>query len=170
MNKPNIPAGHNTVNSFIITKDAPKLIRFLEKVFNAKEDPAAHTLDTDGLLLHSELAIGDSIVMVADTKPGWPFTPSLLRVYVYDVDETLKRAKELGAKIVTEPTDFYGDVFSRFVDPWNNLWWVFKHNPQPGGTADWEGAGEEVAASWEPSKEMKYIHDTLLKAMEHLGK
>jgi len=93
MNKPSIPSGHNTVNPFIITKDAPKLIGFLEKVFDAKEDPAAHTLDTDGLLLHSELAIGDSIVMVADVKPGWPFTPSLLRVYVDDVDETLKRAK-----------------------------------------------------------------------------
>jgi len=71
---------------------------------------------------------------------------------------------------VTEPTDFYGDVFSRFIDPWNNLWWVFKHNPQPESTAGWQGADEEMEGSWEPSEEMKYIHDTLLKAMEHLGK
>ncbi|MEX0896053.1 MAG: VOC family protein [Patescibacteria group bacterium] len=131
MKKPNIPKGHNTANSFIITKDASKLIEFLQEVFGATEDPAAHTVDNDGLLIHSELAIGDSIVMVGDTKPGRPFTPSLLRVYVDDVDGTLKRAKKLGAKIVTEPTDFYGDVFSRFTDPWNNLWWVFKHNPRP---------------------------------------
>lgn len=168
MRNPAAPKGHNTVNSFIITKNASKLIRFLEEVFGAKEDKAAHTLDDDGLLLHADLQIGDSVVMVLDSKPGWPFTPSLLQVYVDDVDATLGRAEKLGAKIVTKPTEFYGDIFSRFIDPWGNLWWVYKHQQQ--AHTNWEADSADSNESWEPTKEMRYIRDTLLDAMKHLGK
>jgi PhnB protein len=168
MHKPNAPKGHNTINSFIVTKYAPKLIRFLEEVFGAKEDETAHTVDEDGLLLHSDLQIGDSVVMVLDAKPGWPFTPSLLQVYVDDVEATLARAKKLGATIVTKPTDFYGDTFSRFVDPHGNLWWVYKHNQK--AEAAWDADGAAGDEAWEPSDEMRYIHDTLLDTMKNLGK
>ena len=162
-----VPEGYNTINPFVITREALKTIEFLKAVFDAKEDMAAHTVDTDGLLLHSELIIGNSRVLIAETKPDWPFTPSLLQVYVDDVEATLKRAEELGAKIVTKPTDFYGDVFSRFVDPWDNLWWVYRHNPQSG--VSWEEDTNSTSGSWEPTKEMQYIHDTLLEAMKNLG-
>ena len=168
MHIPKLPDGYNTVNPFVITKDAPAYIEFVKEVFGAKEDPAAHTMDTDGLLLHAELTIGNSRIMVADTKPSWPTTPSLLQVYVDDVEVTLARAKKEGAAVVTEPTDFYGDIFSRFIDPWNNLWWVYQHIPQPQSEVQWDGASGET--SWEPSKEMQYIHDTLLEAMERLNK
>jgi uncharacterized glyoxalase superfamily protein PhnB len=84
--------------------DAPNFIEFIEKVFGAKEVTEAYTMDTDGLLLHSEFTIGGSRVIVADTKEGWPFIPSLLQIYVEDVEETLQRAEELGARIVTRPT------------------------------------------------------------------
>lgn len=170
MHTPKLPKGYNTVNPFIITKDAPQLIEFLKDVFDAEEDPASRTMDTDNLLLHCELTIGNSRVMVADTKPNWPSSPSLLQVYVDDVEATLARAKKHGAEIVTKPTDFYGDTFSRFIDPWGNLWWVYQHNPQPEGEAQWDAAEGDEAATWEPSEEMQYIHDTLLDAMEKLGK
>ncbi|CAG0937456.1 hypothetical protein TFLX_06386 [Thermoflexales bacterium] len=163
-----MPEGYHTINPFIITKDATKLIGFLETVFGAKEVQEAHTLDTDGLLLHSEFKIGDSTVMVADTKAGWPFTPSLLQIYVEDVDATLKRAEALGARIVTKPTDIYGDIFSRFVDPWDNLWWLYQHK----GEINWEeNTSAEGNATWNTeSSELNYIHDTLLETMKHLGK
>lgn len=164
----NVPEGYNTINPFIITKGARKLMEFLEKVFGAKEVKEAFTMDTDGLLLHAELRIGNSTVMLADTKEGWPFTPSLLQIYVEDVEQTLQRAEELGAKIVTQPTDFYGDVFSRFVDPWDNLWWVYQHT----GQINWE---ENTVATDEPtwsseSSELNYIHETLLETMKRLGR
>ena len=164
----NVPEGYNTINPFIITKDAIKFIEFLEKVFGAKEIREARTMDTDGLLLHSEFKIGDSTVMVADTKEGWPFTPSLLQVYVDDVEKTLQRAEELRAKIVTKPTDFYGEIFSRFVDPWDNLWWVYQHK----GEINWEeNTNTDNDASWATeSSELNYIHDTLLETMKRLGK
>jgi PhnB protein len=164
---PPLPEGYNTINPFIVTRDALKTIEFLKTVFGATEDMAAHTIDTDGLLIHAELIIGNSRVLLADTKPGWPFTPSLLQVYVGDIEATLKRAEELGAKIVTKPTDFYGFNFSRFVDPWDNLWWVYQHNPQSG--ASWE-EGTSTSESWEPTEEMLYIYDTLLETMRNLGK
>lgn len=162
------PPGYNTINPFIITKEAMKLIEFLEKVFGAKEVQEARTMDTDGLLLHSEFKIGDSTVMVADTKDGWPFTPSLLQIYVEDLEQTLQRAEELGAQIVTRPTDIYGDLFSRCVDPWSNVWWVYQYK----GEINWdEVASAEDDVNWNAeSSELNYVHDTLLETMKHLGK
>jgi PhnB protein len=163
-----VPEGYHTINPFVITKGAINFIEFLEKVFGAKEAPEARTMDTDGLLLHAELVIGDSRVLVADTKEGWPYTPGLLQIYVEDVEKTLKRAEEMGARIVTRPTDVFGDLFSRFVDPWDNLWWVYQHQ----GETNWEeqpDAGNDAAWNTE-SSELQYIHETLLETMKRLGK
>jgi uncharacterized glyoxalase superfamily protein PhnB len=162
-----VPEGYNTINPFIITKDAIKFNAFLKNVFGAKERKEAYTMDTDGLLLHSELEIGNSVIMVADRKEGWPFVPSLLQVYVDDVERTLRRAEELGAKIVTMPTNVYGDIFSRFVDPWDNLWWVYQHT----GEIHWEANTDaQEEATWATgSSELNYIHETLLETMNHLG-
>lgn len=164
----NVPEGYNTVNPFIITKEARKLIEFLIEVFGVKEVKEAHTLDTDGLMLHAEVRVGNSTIMLADTKEGWPFTPSLLQIYVEDVEKTLQRAEELGARIVTRPTDFYGDIFSRFVDPWDNLWWVYQHNEE----ISWEeNTSTDNDATWATeSRELNYIHDTLLETMKRLGR
>jgi PhnB protein len=171
---PAAPEGYATVNPFIITHDANGLIDFLKRVFGATERPEARTMDGDGLLLHAELAIGNATIMFGERKPGWPFTPSLLQVYVDDVEATLGVARQLGATVVTEPTDFFGDTFSRFRDPWSNLWWVYRHGGQ-----SWAGDGESAdrtgdaattgAAEWEQtSPELTYIHDTLLTAMRQL--
>lgn len=126
---PDAPAGANTVNPFIITGDAATVIGFIADVFGAEDVPEARTLDTDGLILHSELRLGDSLLMVADRKPGWPFTPAFTRVYVDDVEATLARAQARGARIVTRPTGFFGETLARFQDPSGNLWWVCRHDP-----------------------------------------
>jgi uncharacterized glyoxalase superfamily protein PhnB len=104
-NIPAAPAGYATGNPFIITHDANGLIDLLKQVFGATERPEARTLDHDGLLLHAELAVGNATIMFGERKPGWPFTPSLLQVYVDDVEATLGVARQLGATVVTDPTD-----------------------------------------------------------------
>jgi PhnB protein len=68
-----------------------------------------------GLLLQAELVVGNATIMFGERKPGWPFTPSLLQVYVDDVEATLDVARQLGAIVVTEPTAFFGDTFSGSV-------------------------------------------------------
>jgi PhnB protein len=115
-----------------ITHDANGLTDFLKQAFGATERPEARTMDNDGLLLHAELVIGNGTIMFAERKPGWPFTPSLLQVYVDDVEATLDVARQLGTTVVTKPTDFFGDTFSRFRDPWGNLWWVTITAARPG--------------------------------------
>lgn len=177
------PAGSNTINPFLMTDDAARIIAFLIDVFGAVDVAEARTLDTDGLILHSELRIGDSVITIADRKPDWPFTPGFVQVYVDDVEATLERAQRLGARIVTRPTDFFGDTFSRFSDPSGNLWWVYRHEPQAAsewsaesdaeGGADWEADGADGAAGAEDwsdfsSPELEYIHESLVAAMSAL--
>jgi len=171
---PAAPAGSNTVSPFIMTDNAAGLIAFVVDVFRAVDVAEARTLDADGLVLHSELLIGDSLITIADRKSDWPYTPAFTRVYVDDVPSTLERAVAAGGRLVTEPTDFWGDVLSRFADPYGNLWWVYQHNPQ--ATWDDSSAGEptgqawddgEADASWEAytTPELEYIHSTLVEAM-----
>ena len=180
MTIPAAPTGYKTVNPFVITADAAGLIEFVTAVFGGKEVPEAHTLDDDGLILHSEVVIGDSIVMIADRKPDWPVTPGLLQVYVDDVPATLAAAVERGARVVTDPTEFFGDVLSRAVDAWGNLWWIYQHSGEEqswGADADaaeaWDASGDTAdAADWssEATPELTYIHDTLLEAMRGLAR
>lgn len=167
MSAPRAPEGYKTVNPFVITEKASELIRFLTEVFAAEELPDARTIDHDGLLLHAEVRIGDSIVMLAERKPDWPATPGLLQVYVDDLDAALDAARRLGATVVTEPTEFFGAQLSRFVDPWRNLWWVYRQGedaPTEWSDESWEadagGDGEEWA-----SPELDYINSTLTTAM-----
>ncbi|GAA4894926.1 putative glyoxalase superfamily protein PhnB [Stackebrandtia albiflava] len=160
-----IPAAtrHNTVNGFIIAKDAAGLIEFLTEVFDGREDLEAHTPDwyaDDGTLIHAEVRIGNSLLMVADRKPDWPFTPAMTQVYVSDAAQTLRRAVGRGATVVTEVSPFYGGLdIARFLDPWGNLWWLFAP------AAD--DAGEESSPESSDS-EPGPVYTTLLDAMRRL--
>ncbi len=172
---PHAPAGSNTVNPFIITDQAIELIDFLIGVFGATDVPAARTIDKDGLVLHAELHLGDSLLMLADRKPDWPFTPALTRVYVNDIEATLARAEARGARVVTRPTDFFGDKLARFQDRSGNLWWVYQHDPAA-TDQDWTTASDEPAEwsqdtdDWTAfsTPELDYIHQTLMDAMHTL--
>jgi uncharacterized glyoxalase superfamily protein PhnB len=178
---PAAPVGSATVDPFIWTDDAAGLIRFLLDVFDATEVPEARTADTDGLVLHSEVRIGDSMITIADRKPQWPYTPAFVRVYVEDPAATLERAAAAGARIVTTPTEFWGDVLARFADPFGHLWWVYKHNPptttwddgestDTGTTSDGDGTQPGAEQAWESfaTPELTYVHSTLMEAMAAL--
>lgn len=120
------PSGYGDVTPFVIAKNSKDLLMFLEKAFGAV------TLSTvpnaDGSVGHAETKIGDSIVMMFDTKAGWPETPAFLRLYVVDCDQTHTQAIKAGATSVTEPTDMaWGDRVSRVKDPSGNIWWLMSH-------------------------------------------
>lgn len=154
----------NTVNGFIIAKGAAGLIEFLTEVFDGVENPEAHTPDwyaDDGTLIHAEVRIGNSVIMVADRKPDWPFTPALTQVYVTDADQTLRRAVDRGATVVTEVSPFYGGFdIARFRDPWGNMWWLFAP-----ATAD--DAQVEATSDWSDPQPGP-VYTTLLTAMRQL--
>jgi uncharacterized glyoxalase superfamily protein PhnB len=160
------PRGENTVNGFVVVDGAAPFIDFLVAVFDANERAEARTPDFyagDGTLIHAEVKIGNSLLMVADRKAGWPFTPALTQVYVADPEETMRRAVERGATVVTPVSPFYGGYgIARFLDPWHNLWWLFfpaaETNP---------AAGEE--SGWEESTEPGTVYTTLLETMVTLA-
>lgn len=168
MNSTLTPPGFSTLNPVLIIRDPDGLIAFLRAVFGGEEHHDVRTVDIDGLLLHAELEIGGTTLTIAERKPDWPFLPQLTQIYVADVEGVLARATERGARIVTEPTDFFGTVFSRMLDPWGNLWWVYRHGEPP--ELDWEAEDDAGADATEWSDpDLAYIHRTLLEAMPALG-
>lgn len=171
--KINVPKGSNFVNALIATKDTRELIKFLEKVFGAKEDKNAFAVsETDGKVFNSSITIGESSIIVFDRKEGWKHTPSLLQVYVNNIDEKIETAKSLGATVVTIPTDFYGGKLARFIDPQGNLWWLFELSEY--NEADWEvtedsNNDENAVWSLDNDSSMTYIHNSLVDAMKKLN-
>lgn len=175
MSVPAAPEGYATVNPFIITSDADDLVRFLVDVFGGEERADARTIDDDGLLLQAEVRVGTTTIMLAERKPDWPFTPSLLQVYVDDLESVLSRATARGARLITRPTDFFGTSFARFQDAGANIWWVWQHGEmvwdEASGAQDWSESGSEEGPDegWgSVSPDLAYIHDTLLEAMSGL--
>lgn len=171
MSLPAAPEGYATVNPFIITAGADEVTQFVIDVFGGEERPEARTIDEDGLLLQAEVRVGTTTIMLAERKPDWPFTPSMLQVYVDDLDAAVERALARGGRLVTQNTDFFGTQFARVQDPSANLWWIWQH-----GDAVWdadqggnEWTTEAADQGWgEISPELVYIHDTLLEAMTSL--
>jgi PhnB protein len=161
-----LPEGYNTVNFFIIVKGgATNFIEFVEKVFGGIEDRQARTPDKDGLLIHAEIRVGDSTIMVADSKPDWPFTPAFPQVYVKDSQAVLDRAEQEGAKVLTEVSDFYyGMKLARFKDSWGNIWWLFERGVTPEKT----DVEVEADVSWHDKKPSR-VYTTLMEAMRDLG-
>ncbi len=117
------PTGYSSVSPYLVVDGADGTIDFLKRVFGASElrrypDPA-------GKVMHAEVRIDDTVVMIADGGGGWPPIPSHVHVYVPDVDATYRTALEAGAKSVQEPVkkddeDKRGGV----KDAGGTTWWI----------------------------------------------
>ncbi len=116
-----IPDGFHSVTPYLIVEGVPGLIDFLKAAFDAKE---IHRTDLpDGRVMHAQLQIGDSMVMMGEAMEGLPAKPASLYLYVHDADAVYKRALEAGAESLMEPADqFYGDRNAGVKDPTGNTW------------------------------------------------
>jgi len=122
-----IPDGFHTVTPYITVRNAGKVIAFLKAAFNAEmdHDPIKRP---DGSVMHTNVRIGNSRVMIADEMEGMKATPSTLYLYVPDVDMVYQRAVKAGGETIMEPTDmFYGDRSGGVKDPSGNSWFVATH-------------------------------------------
>jgi uncharacterized glyoxalase superfamily protein PhnB len=117
------PVGYSSVSPYLIVNGASRTIDFLVRVFDAVE--LRRFPDAAGRILHSEVRIGDSVVMIADAGEGWPPMPAHVHVYMPDVDATYKRALEAGAVSVQEPVQ-KGDPDKRggVRDAGGTTWWI----------------------------------------------
>jgi PhnB protein len=124
-NVKSIPEGYHTVTPFLVLKDAHRALEFYAKAFGAEERFRMKT--PDGKVSHSEIQIGDSIVMVTDAMHE-PVTSASIYLYVPDVDAVFKRAVGAGAQAAMQPTDmFWGDRFGRVTDPFGVRWAIATH-------------------------------------------
>jgi PhnB protein len=117
------PENYSTVSPYLIVKDAAQTIKFLEGTFGAKV--LRLFPDADGRLMHAEVRIDDTVIMVADSAPEWPPIPSYVHIYVVDVDTTYSRALQLGAISVQEPVKKQDeDKRGGVKDLGGTTWWI----------------------------------------------
>ena len=129
-----IPKEYHVVTPGLCVQNAPGFIAFCKKVFGAK---VPVVLKGPGKsIMHAEVAIGDSRVMVGEETPGWPSksaktlggTPVALMVYVVNCDAVFKKAVAAGATVRMPCADmFWGDRYGQIEDPFGNVWSIATH-------------------------------------------
>jgi uncharacterized glyoxalase superfamily protein PhnB len=134
MAKP-IPDGYHTVTPGLTVKNGARMIDFYKQALGAQERMRMH--GPDGVsIMHAELQIGDSILMLSDEMPEMGCLSPVSRggatgslfLYVADVDAAFQRAVSAGAKVVMPVTDmFWGDRFGTVEDPSGHRWGLATH-------------------------------------------
>ena len=129
-----IPEGYHTLTPYLTVRDAARAIEFYKKAFGAEDRGAMK--GPDGKIMHAELKIGDSIIMLADEFPQYgvvaPETvggsSSGLHIYVEDVDGAFDRAVKAGAVTEMPVADmFWGDRYGKLKDPFGHKWSIATH-------------------------------------------
>lgn len=117
------PERHHTVNPALIVHDVPRLVDFLVRTFDAVE--LQRMALSDGTVVHAEVMIDDSLVMIMAPGRGSAPMPCSLGIYADDVDATYERAIAEGARSLQKPADqFYGHRTGRIEDPAGNHWTI----------------------------------------------
>ena len=129
-----IPEGYHSVTPYLIVKGAAQALEFYKKALGATE--VMRLADPTGKVMHAEIKIGDSIIMLADEFPEmgaksartFGGSPVSLMVYVEDVDARVAQAVAAGAKL-TRPVanQFYGDRTGGVDDPFGYHWYLATH-------------------------------------------
>jgi len=122
-----VPDGYHTVTPYLTVRNAPKVIEFLRQAFGA-EISLEPIKRPDGTIMHAQVTIGDSRIMIADESEMAKATESSLYLYVPNVDSVYQRAVKAGGNTIMEPTDmFYGDRSGGVKDPSGNSWFIATH-------------------------------------------
>lgn len=129
-----IPKGYHIVTPHIVVRGASEAIEFYKAAFGAKE--RNRMAGPDGKLMHAEIQIGDSILMLSDEFPEMGSrspqslggSPSGLMIYTKNVDALFERATKAGAKVQMPVADmFWGDRYGKLEDPYGHSWAVATH-------------------------------------------
>jgi PhnB protein len=121
-----IPDGYHSVTPYLVVQGVPTLIDFLKQAFDAQE--TMRMPRPDGAIMHAEVRIGDSAVMMGEAMGEFKPMAGSIHLYVEDTDATYQRALQAGATSVMEPVDqFYGDRSAGVKDPVGNHWWIATH-------------------------------------------
>jgi PhnB protein len=116
------PDGYNSVSPYFIVDGAQRFIDLLKQIFGA-EELRRYDLP-DGSIMHAEVKIDDSVIMLGDSSEKYPPVPIVIHVYVPDVNATFDLAIEAGCEVVQTPKANDGDPDTRgtFMDFGGNMW------------------------------------------------
>ncbi len=129
-----IPDGYHTLTPYLTVRDAARAIEFYKQAFGAKERGVMN--GPDGKVMHAELMIGDSIIMLADEFPEFgSLSPQStagtgmgLHIYLDGVDAAFDRAVKAGAQVEMPVMDqFWGDRYGKLKDPFGHKWSIATH-------------------------------------------
>lgn len=117
------PGGYSTISPYLIVQGADATIAFLGKVFGATT--LRRIADPSGKVMHAEVRIDDSILMLADQMPAWPAVPCHVHIYVPNVEATYQKAVAAGATSVQPPVKKQDENKRGAVkDSGGTTWWI----------------------------------------------
>lgn len=118
------------MSPYLVVGGAQKVIDFLKTVFGATELRRCDM--PDGSIMHAEVRIDDTVIMLGDGGVAIPPFTSLIHVYVDDVDRAYERAIEAGGTPVEAPQTREGDPDRRgsVKDPCGNTWAIATQVPE----------------------------------------
>jgi len=129
-----IPDGFHSVTPHLVCAGAAEAIEFYKKAFGAVE--VARLPGPGGKLMHAQIRIGDSPVMLMEEMPEWETlgpkalkgSPVGIHLYVEDADALVARAAKAGAKVTMPVSEqFWGDRYGIVLDPYGHRWSVATH-------------------------------------------
>ena len=131
-----VPSGHHTVTPQLTLDNAAQTLEWYAKALGATE--VSRAIGPDGKIMHAEIRVGDSPIMVNDAMMGSKGprslggSPASLWVYVDDCDALYNRAKAAGAKVPDGPMgqmqdQFWGDRCGSIIDPEGYTWTIATH-------------------------------------------
>jgi len=121
-----IREGFHAITPYLFIRNAARLIEFISTAFGGsvtyrKERP-------DGSIIHAEMRVGDSMLMLADASGQFEPMPASIYLYVTDCDAVYQTALHSGgtavSQIMTLPS---GERYGGVKDPCGNIWWVATH-------------------------------------------
>ena len=114
---------YRTVTPYLVVPNADVELTFLKAAFGATEVTCQR--HPDNTVMHAEVAIGDSLVMLGQAGGQWPPRTAAFYLWVNDVDATYARALAAGATSESEPEDKpYGHRNAGVIDQNEVTWWI----------------------------------------------
>jgi uncharacterized glyoxalase superfamily protein PhnB len=129
-----IPEMFRTITPHLVVRGAADAIDFYRRAFDARE--VTRMPGPSGKLMHAQVQIGDSQLMLVDEFPeakclgplALNGTPVSIHLYLPDADAAFRQATEAGAKVIMAPTDMpWGDRYAQVEDPFGHRWSLATH-------------------------------------------
>ena len=114
---------YRTITPYLLVADANAELAFLTAAFGATEVSCQR--NPDNTVMHAEVMIGDSLVMLGQAGGQWKPREAALYLWIGDVDATYAAALRAGATSESEPEDKpYGHRNAGVIDPNGVTWWI----------------------------------------------